>query len=626
VLIEVPLNQWFLLLLSVLLFIGPGITIFSILSNENKIRTTFLFLIAFVLSIAFWTIILAYFRLFRITILDHLFVLLVSISGWTLGLINLFVSQRKRQTQYFLPPSKWEIFLVFGLITSFLVNSFALRHMVAGLGSDSNHHTLITQLLIWNKGLPNNYSPAYPDIITFNYHFGFHALAAILTLLSGWEPRLIVLILAPILISLSGLAVAYLSWRVFRSEAGMVFAGFVPSLISVFPTAMLEWGRYPQTSGLIILSVFLAEYLVAEESELSKRKIVVMSAIASGLALTHYRVTIMGIMAVLLWEFIKFIKRKSLISFLRERALLVGGVSLVSIFLVWPWFLQVYLNQFVGYAAPYSAPTKIFFSIARLGPTALAYPTNIPLIGTFIFFSMWAFYRRSYVGIWIFLWIFVLLINSWVMRGLQYTAADTITVLTSSYIPLSIMIGWGVSDFEKLFSQRIGTKIIQTIAMIAIIWGVYHMNGLLDVPSAAYVKPEDLKAAEWIKKNTPEDACFMINTYRFEFSTNFIIGSDAGGWLPVLAQRCVITYPMTSNIERFDHPNALDKVVRIHNLKEDGITSSSVINELKEFGINYIYIGQGGISERLIDRTTFLQSDLYEKVYGLDNVEIFKIR
>ncbi len=624
-LIEVPLNQWFLLLLSVLLFIGPGITIFSILSKGNKIRTTFLFLIAFVLSIAFWTIILAYFRLFRFTILDHLFVLLLSISGWTIGLINLFVSQRKRQTQYFLPPSKWEIFLVFGLITSFLVNSFALRHMVVGLGSDSNHHTLITQLLIWNKGLPNNYSPAYPDIITFNYHFGFHALAAILTLLSGWEPRLVVLILAPILIALSGLAVAYLSWRAFRSEAGMVFAGFVPSLISVFPTAMLEWGRYPQTLGLIILSAFLAEYLVAEESELSKRKIVALSAIASGLALTHYRVTIMGIMAVFLWEFIKFIERKSLISFLRERALLVGGVSLVSIFLVWPWFLQVYLNQFVGYAAPYSAPTKIFFSIARLGPTALEYPTNIPLIGTFIFFSMWAFYRRNYVGIWIFLWIFVLLISSWVMRGLQYTATDTITVLTSSYVPLSIMIGWGVSDFEKLTSQRIETKIIQTIAVIAVIWGVYHMNGLLDVPSAAYVKPEDLKAAEWIKKNTPEDACFMINTYRFEFSTNFIIGSDAGGWLPVLAQRCVVTYPMTSNIERFDHPNALDKVVMIHNL--DGqITSPRVIEVLRKFNIKYVYVGQNGISEYIIDATTLLQSGKYEELYSLGNIKILKLK
>jgi len=625
VLIEVPLNQWFILFISVLLFIGPGIFVFSFLSSKNEIRITLLFLIAFVLSIAFWTILLAYLRFFKINILNHLFVFLISISGWTIGLINLIFSSRRHHIRFILTPNKWEIFLIFGVISSLFINTFALRNMVVGLGSDSNHHTLITQLFIWNKGLPANYSPAYPDIITFNYHFGFHALAAVLTLLSGWEPRLVVLILAPILISLSGLASAYISWEVFQSETAMFFAGIVPSLISVFPTAMLEWGRYPQTLGLIILSVFLAEYLVAHRFKLSKRKIVVLSAIASSLALTHYRVTIMGIVAVLLWEFIRFIEKKSLKAFLKERGLLIGGISIFSVFLVWPWFLQVYLNQFVGYAAPYSAPTEIFFSIARLGPTALEYPTNIPLIGAFVFFSLWAIYRRYYVGMWIFLWLFVLLISSWLMRGLKYTAADTITVLTSSYLPLSVMIGWGVSDFEKRISQGIGQRVIETVAVIAFIWGASHMNGLLNVPSAAYVKPEDLKAAEWIKENTPEDACFMINTYRFEFSTNFIIGSDAGWWLPVLAERCVITYPMTSNIERFDHPNALDKVVEIHNL--DGkLNSNSAFELLKYYGITYIYVKQVENQRSSINYADLIQSNNYEPLFNLENIFIFKLK
>ncbi|GAP09495.1 hypothetical protein BECAL_00639 [Bellilinea caldifistulae] len=620
---EVTILQWFFLVFSILLFIGPGISLCSFLRHETKYRFSLFFLMTFVLSIAFWTILLVYFRFFKINLLNHNFVYLISIFSWIIGVIKFIKLSKNRESQFLLP-DKWEILLIFGLIISLLINTYALRNMVVGLGSDSNHHTLITYMFIWNEGLPNNYSPAYPDIITFNYHFGFHALAANLSLLSGWEPRLMVLVLAPILITLSGLATAYFCWRVFQSSIAMALAGIIPSLIAVFPTAMLEWGRYPQTLGLIILSVFLAEYLVVQASEVSKRKIVALSAIASGLALTHYRVTIMGILAILLWEFIRLIEKKSLIAFFGERGLLIGGVSVFSVFLVWPWFLQVYLNQFVGYADPYSAPTELFFSIDRLGSTTLEYPTNISLIGAFALFSLWAIYRRNRLGAWIFLWMFMMLISSWLTRGLKYTAADTITVITSSYLPLSIMIGWGVSDVEKLFSQKIVNGILGTIGVIALVWGAYHMNGLLDVPSAAYVKPEDLKAAEWIRQNTPEDACFMINTYRFEFSTNFIIGSDAGGWLPVLAQRCVVTYPMTSNIERFDHPSALDKVVRIHNL--DGkLTSKGAIDLFGKFNIKYVYVRQNEISER-INATTLSQSILYERVYSRDNVEIYKIK
>jgi uncharacterized membrane protein len=158
--------------------------------------------------------------------------------------------------------------------------------------------------------------------------------------------------------------------------------------------------------------------------------------------------------------------------------------------------------------------------------------------------------------------------------------------------------------------------------LLACLWGAFHMNGLLNVPTAAYVKPEDLEAVNWIKQNTPEDACFMINTYRFEFSTNFIIGSDAGGWLPVLAQRCVVTYPMTSNIERFDHPNALEKVVRIHALRGE-LSSSNTIEILKKYDVSYVYVKQDENQNSMIN---YLESGYYELLFNFDNVYIYFLK
>jgi hypothetical protein len=619
-LIDVQAGQWFLLILSVFLFVGPGIGILNILRINTKFRISLLYLFAFVLSVAFWSIFLAYLRFFKVTVLYPWFVYIISIGAWVIGLI---VRGKQDYKIKLVGPDMWEVFLVLALISSLFINTYAVRHMVVGLGSDSNHHTLITQLIIWNKGLPNNYSPAYPEIITFNYHFGFHTLAAVLSLLSGWEPRLIVLVLAPILISLSGLAAAYFAWKVFRSEAAMSIAGIIPSLIGVFPTAMLEWGRYPQTLGLIILSVFLAEYInVQDDSVSDKRKIFLISILASGLSLTHYRVTIMGIMAVMVWEIFNLWRIKQNLQSLKPRLLFNGFISLAVIFFVWPWFLKVYLNQFVGYPAQYSAPAESFFSILRLGTTALEYPTNGILISAFALCGAWAIFKRDKLGSWIFIWMLLLLVSSWLTRGLKYTTIDPVTVISSSYLPVAMMIGWGVYNLGKV-KYFIDMKILlQSMFLLACLWGAFHMNGLLNVPTAAYVKPEDLEAVNWIKQNTPEDACFMINTYRFEFSTNFIIGSDAGGWLPVLAQRCVVTYPMTSNIERFDHPNALEKVVRIHALRGE-LSSSNTIEILKKYDVSYVYVKQDENQNSMIN---YLESGYYELLFNFDNVYIYFLK
>lgn len=618
---EVPIDQWLMLILSLFLYLGPGLWLYGLLRPQKENQIIFVFLNSFVLSITFWAVLLVYFRFLQVAVLSRSFVYTVSIISWLGGLFWI-IRLKKQQRLKFVYPDTWKIILIVALGCSVLINTYALRHMVVGLGSDSNHHTLITQLIIWNRGLPNNYSPAYPEIITFNYHFGFHALAAILSLLSDWEPRLIVLILAPLLISFSGLAAANFAWRVFRSTISMSITGTIPSLVAVFPAAMLEWGRYPQTLGLIILSVFLSEYISLKENTTSKKNLLFLSLLAGGLSLTHYRVTIMGIVAVLLWEIFNL---RIGFHFIKNRWFYIIGIPLIGLIFVWPWFLQVYLNQFVGYPVQYSTPGDSFFSIGRLGKTAIEYPSNELLISAFLLCGLWAIIKRDQVGYWIFSWLIGLLLVSQLMKGLQYTYVDPVTIISSSYLPVSLMIGWGINHLEKTVPAKRITPLFQGVFLVCFLGGAYHMNGLLDVPAAAYVKPEDLKAAEWIKTNTPEDSCFVVNTYRFEFSTNFIIGSDAGGWLPVLAQRCVVVYPMTSNIERFNHPNALDKVVMIHNL-ECRIASPNAIEVLRKFGIKYVYVGQGRTSKCLIDSTALLRSGLFEKVYSRDYIEIFKIK
>jgi hypothetical protein len=134
---------------------------------------------------------------------------------------------------------------------------------VAPLGSDGYHHTLISQLIIEQQGVPRSYLP-YAPLTSFTYHYGFHALVAISYWLGGWvmfgvgpltTARLTLMVgqiisaFAPFAVYL--LATTWLGSRV----AGVV--GALVTLLSIFPTYYLDWGRDPQMTGLLGLPVLL---------------------------------------------------------------------------------------------------------------------------------------------------------------------------------------------------------------------------------------------------------------------------------------------------------------------------------------------------------------------------------
>ena len=46
----------------------------------------------------------------------------------------------------------------------------------------------------------------------------------------------------------------------------------------------------------------------------------------------------------------------------------------------------------------------------------------------------------------------------------------------------------------------------------------------------------DLRAFDWIRENTPDDAGFLVNSF-FAFNNSLNVGSDGGWWLPLLTKR-----------------------------------------------------------------------------------------
>jgi hypothetical protein len=617
--------DWARLGLSLVIFIGIGKGTISWLdglgSNSSPIFVKFT--LAFAVAVSLWAILLPWLNLLGLDLLIAPIVLTISLWGWVVWLIR---AQPIRKSKLSLEKHLIEFPVWLIVIIATAIIAFKLRYQVAAPGSDSYHHTLITALFIMDKGLPNNYYPAVPNLVTFNYHFGFHAISAILSLLSGWQPRLLILAMAPILVGLSGLSVAYFVFQERGVYRGAAFSAMVPTLLSVFPIGMLEWGRFPQTLGLILLPVFLSEYQRLWDHETRKSQTLLIGILGAGLLLTHYRVAIMGILAVLTRVIIEAfaIKANKSGNVFLAKITIHLTVAFWALVLTSPWFIRIIRSQSIGYADPLLPPASSFYSITRLGSKVLEYPTNLFLIvcTVLVIFSLCK-NARSQTARWIFIWMIVLLGASYGLQGFGITSIDPITVLVSLYVPISILLGWGFSSSS--LGIQFSTKAREIVSIIFFlilgVWGISNLVVFLRLPIDAYVYKEDLKAAEWIKHHVPGNALFMVNTYRFDFSENFIIGIDAGAWLPLLAERRVVTYPMTTAVERFRMPHALADLVELHNLAND-LASEKGASILREHGVTHVYVGKKGGP---INPQSLLTSKFYTLIYSEDGVYIFAL-
>jgi hypothetical protein len=162
-------------------------------------------------------------------------------------------------------------------------------------------------------------------------------------------------------------------------------------------------------------------------------------------------------------------------------------------------------------------------------------------------------------------------------------------------------------------------KVVVGIFIIIIIWSGYVALNK-NLIGRSYVTQADLTATDWIKTNTPGNANFMVNTYKFEFSSNFVIGNDAGYWLPLLTNRRTVTIPMIYDIEMFRHPDGLQQLLDFYNLGAD-LTTPEALDYLQKKNISYVFIGEHGGQ---IDVNQLLNSNNFSLVYQNDNVYVFK--
>jgi hypothetical protein len=615
---SVDILEWLKLLGGIIVFLGPGFCIITILYKDSLKSLTQWFILSLASSASLWGILLAFLKLSNLR-LSSLYVWIIFVLGWLIGILYIILYRRNfpftRFSIRFYEIANWVLSIAAGMIVIWV-----LRHQVTGLGSDSYHHTLITQLIYDHGGLLDDYQPATNQLISFSYHYGYHAVMAALMWLSGWSSRLLVLVSSALFVMITSLAVSSLAEEITEHYSAGIVANAFTGLVFVFPMYMLNWGRYTQLAGLALVPVFLQiclAYYKKNTNRIDIGKILLIALIATGIAITHYRVTIMVVIAIILFLF--FARKDNQYSVRRNFSFLIDLVIAAGIafFFFSPWLLHVIQSHQVGYRVVIEDVSAEYFSITRLDIPAIEYPTNILAVICIFLGMLWGIIKKNWFIFWMLAWAAAMLLLSG--PYLLADIMDRVSVIISLYIPAAIIIGWVSYEIYKRLKSSF--RIFAIIIFLLIIsWSgnnALHKNLI----GRSFVTPSDLDAAVWIKSNTPEDAYFIVNTYKFGFTSNFVIGIDGGYWLPLLADRRTVTIPMIYSIEMFRQQNGLQPLLELYNLGQD-LTTPAALDYIQKVNASYVYIGEQG--DR-IDVSSLLKSERFTLVYQKDRVYVFKI-
>jgi len=541
--------------------------------------------------------------------------------------------------QFRFKKSSW---LVLFILIVTLSTRFVIAHQHPFLaGDDSLHHTLLTELTARNGRLPLTLEP-YDNTLLDHYHLGLYALTAPLKLLAGLRSDQALLWMCQVLNGISGLG-SFLMLDKFASRksaiAGLAFVG----LFSVFPSYYVNWGRFTQLAGQVILlptAVMYWEYIksLGEKGVPSKGRkidwqaIIYLAFCAGSVCLLHFRVAAFLFPLLLIIFFIE-------LSSLQHSQKLGWTIFFHSVLIVVLVIAIVLPALIPGVEAYWNArvsqyETESYFSSGKLSDNWY-YSKGDTKTKQLLDNSRWL-YLICVVGI--IAGIFKpelrqvsLTIMFWSLFFAAYTYAyltnipllaimNRTAVWLALYIPMSIGMGLIVLVFEKLLPGN--GKYSWFPIVIILIASLLSINSRLKDYWAEqeFMTNADLNAMQWIRENTPQDAVFGTNTGFLGYTKPF--GTDAGYWIPYYAEREATTLTLLSSLT--DTQESED-VMRAHAVYEVYMTPSAV-SDLCLYDIDYLYFGaKPALGQNSFNINEILNQPGTRLVYQQNDVQIVKI-
>jgi len=305
-------------------------------------------------------------------------------------------------------------------------------------------------------------------------------------------------------------------------------------------------------------------------------------------------------------------------------------IGMISVALVAPWLLRAAWIQYdvYGLQTTYLA-LEGFNDVRRLGDPVLSFVTNGPvLVGSALLAAVTWFDRRNRtIGRTIVVWGVVLAGGSFALSflGPVFSLWDLPTTLLSLTVPLAVLVGLAGDVLWNAFGSK-GRLVVRaglTIVLLAgVVTGVSHLPRLVHT-EFLYLRPVDLVAMEWIEQNISEDAFFLANSLRFEWFPDWIVGSDAGYWIPLLAHRATTPPAMIYPMEWGGSPRLSAGLGALDELRRGRRNGTPPIGEvLDRYGITHVFTGARNwpLAPQESSRETHLR-----EIYHQDQGRVFEV-
>lgn len=498
------------------------------------------------------------------------------------------------------------------LLASVLLRFVAVRDLALPAWVDSSHHAFVMRLLAESGRVPGTLAPMLA-LDSFTYHFGAHALLVTL----GWFAALS----APDSMLLAGQALnGLMPLAAYAGAAGLtgrrragLGAAFFVGLVSFFPAYYATWGRYSQLVGLLLLPPAMAAlWALLKRAESGAAPIeqppkagpwpliTCTGLLGAGLLLAHYRVFLFYALFVVVGVLLHARARRAWLWAAAAGA--AGGLLAAP----WVWHLMVnsvmpVVRQpgILAGAESYNVfPAGYFRSLLERGGFGLAGAA-----------ALWGLVRRDRAVWAIALWtgtVFGLLnlgATTWLVNNNAWAI--------SLFVPVALLLGWGLDQClrqtrrwlaapppnwpRRLQRARAGAG----VALLAAVWGVVGYAGLAGARTqVAILNPvtllstaEDRQALDWAAVNTPADAVFLINGWKWLGES--WAGADGGAWIMPYTGRRATLPPVTYAFG----PPALHQAVEGLAARVAAIADAdapATLALLRTAGVTHVFIGARG--------------------------------
>ena len=528
-----------------------------------------------------------------------------------------------------------DLTLILILFLTFAVRLLVVRTMETALWADSYEHTVMTQLILDHGGLFDSWEP-YTPYQSLTVHFGFPTASAVLAWLTGQSSTETVLLVGQLMNGFAALTLYPLAVRIAKGNrwagVGTVIAA---GLLSPMPAFYVNWGRFAQLTGQVILPVALWLMWEAVERRSRPWRAVVLAGLAvSGMALAYYRMPLYYATFVVAWLIGWGLPhwRLDAEAWLRglSRLLLIGAIALP---LLLPLVLRLAGGQLasgLGSGITKSPAVDILLQDYRFWRNVRFY-VPIPMLVAAILAWIVSIVRRSWVAVAIGLWVLVLaaLPAGRLIRLPGASYVGSFAILIAMYIPISLLIGWLVGEVAAWLSRAGKQHALAPVLVVLSLWATWGQVKIVD-PWRVMVTHPDMQAMEWIRQNTPEDSLFLVEGFFYQgYSAT---GSDAGWWIPILADRRNNMPPQYALlVEVPTEPGYSQAVVDL--VVQLGTVSPSTpegIQLLCDWGFTHAYIGQrqgevGDGADLLFSEQDLTDSPAFSQVYKQDRVSVYSM-